>query len=66
MSLVATLISHPDRPAVDAAALSRAVEALAAPGEPSVLAPGVAVDIACTADAPIVEGEGVAEQAKNL
>ncbi|MEW9305010.1 phosphoserine phosphatase SerB [Labrys neptuniae] len=57
MSLVATLISHPDRPAVDAAALSRAVEALAAPGKPSVLAPGVAIDIACAADAPIVEIE---------
>ncbi|MBP0579245.1 phosphoserine phosphatase SerB [Labrys sp. LIt4] len=57
MSLVATLISHPDHPAVDGDALSRAAEALASPGTPTVLAADVAVDIACAADAPIVEIE---------
>lgn len=57
MSLVATLISHPDRPALDAATLSRAAEALASPGAPVVLASGVAADMACTADAPVVEIE---------
>ncbi|WP_413988413.1 phosphoserine phosphatase SerB [Labrys okinawensis] len=51
MSLVATLISHPDRPAIDAEALSRAAEALSAPQSPVILAPGIAVDIACAADA---------------
>ncbi|WP_454813417.1 phosphoserine phosphatase SerB [Labrys neptuniae] len=57
MSLVATLISHPDRPALDTATLSHAAQSLASPGAPIVLAPGVAVDITCTADAPIVEIE---------
>lgn len=57
MSLVATLISHPDRPAIDAATLSLAAQSLASPEASIVLASGVAVDIACTADAPIVEIE---------
>ncbi|GLS21313.1 phosphoserine phosphatase SerB [Labrys miyagiensis] len=51
MSLVATLISHPDRPAINAEALSRAAEALSAPQSPVILAPGIAADIACAADA---------------
>jgi phosphoserine phosphatase len=51
MTLVATLISHPDRPALDAAVLNRAREALAASHAPVTLAPGIAVDIDFSADA---------------
>ncbi|CAM5764805.1 phosphoserine phosphatase SerB [Labrys miyagiensis] len=50
MSLVATLISHPDRPAIDAQALARAAEALSAPQAPVLLAAGIAADIACEPD----------------
>ncbi len=50
MSLVATLISHPDRPAIDTEAVSRAAEALGTPQQAVILAPGIAVDIACSAD----------------
>jgi phosphoserine phosphatase len=51
MSLIATLISNPDRPAIDGQILSRAAEALNAPQSPVILAPGIAADIACKADA---------------
>ncbi len=63
MSLVATLISHPDRPAIDGSTLSRAAEALASPGAPAMLADGVAMDIACAADAPIAQIEARLRQA---
>jgi phosphoserine phosphatase len=51
MSLVATLISHPDRPVIDTRVLAQAAEALRAPRSPVTLAPGIAADIACDADA---------------
>ena len=42
---IATLISNPTTPAIDAAALARAREALPGAGQPVWLAPGVAVDL---------------------
>jgi phosphoserine phosphatase len=51
MTLVATLISHPDRPALDTAVLNRAREAPAASHAPVTLAPGMAADINFSADA---------------
>ncbi|MDQ0395228.1 phosphoserine phosphatase SerB [Labrys monachus] len=51
MSLVATLITHPARPALNEEVLARARAALLAPQGATVLAPGIAVDIPFTADA---------------
>jgi phosphoserine phosphatase len=45
MSHVATLISHPDRPVLDAAVLARAADALPHPGGPVWLDAGIAADI---------------------
>jgi len=45
MSLVATLVSTPTAPAVDAELIGRASDALGAPGTATVLMPGVAADI---------------------
>ena len=50
MTHVATLISDPARPALDAAALDAARAALPRPGTPAWLAPGVAADIPLTPD----------------
>ncbi len=46
MSLVATLVSSPTAPAVDAVLVRQAADALAVSGEASLLSPGVAADIA--------------------
>jgi phosphoserine phosphatase len=48
MTLVATLISKPAAPGLDAVMLSRARDALPAPQTPVWLAPGIAVDIPFT------------------
>jgi phosphoserine phosphatase len=53
---VATLISAPDAAALDAAALSRAANALPHPGGPVWLAPGIAADIPfARPDAPLAD-----------
>ena len=48
MTHVATLISNPSEPALDAASLVRASSALPAAGDPQWLAPGIAADIPFT------------------
>jgi phosphoserine phosphatase len=49
MPYVATLISHPDKPAVTDAVVGAVRSALPGAGEPAVLDPGIAVDIAYNA-----------------
>src|SRR5919197_3973736 len=48
MAFVATLISNPAAPALDAAAIERARDALPSPQAPVWLAPGIAADIPFT------------------
>ena len=60
MTHVATLISNPARPAVDAAAIARAVGVLATAQDARVLDPGIAVDILFNPDG--ADDKAVAER----
>lgn len=59
MTLVATLVSNPAAPAVDEAALAAASAALPARSGATILAPGVAADLAFAADGA-ADGDGPA------
>ncbi len=63
MTLVATLVSNPAAPAVDAAAIAAAAAALPAPAAAVVLAPGVAADLAFEAEGREVATAGGATRA---
>lgn len=56
MAYVATLIAHPDRPALDGTALAAAADALPHPAAAVILAPGIAADIPfARPDAPLAD-----------